>query len=387
MAEIKHAESNDQGSGEFDEFNRVVQDIREMRGRTDSRPGLYRRARSAEEADIPEDIPSEESLPLFLSTPADQDWQPADPDQETRAWPSTTWQSSNWQQSTRQQSTRQQNTSQQDTSQQDAWPQDTWQDTWQQDTWQQDTPQQSSRHHDARQQDARQQDPWQHDFTEADRERIQTMVAPTFLKRLVKTGILAATGFAVLAGLFALEDRSGVISKASASLAAALPGFSSSPVRPLPSNARPTATNPAPVVTAAVVPTRQAIAVAYQTALQSQPEIRQPQAAPAAPPAPAPAPAPLTRRIDPDELATLLKRAQGLIDLGDFPGARLLLERAADAHEARAAFILAQTYDPAVLGAADSRSIVPNPEKARLWYHKAAEFGSQEAQQRLAQMN
>jgi hypothetical protein len=363
MAEIKHAESNDQGSGEFDEFNRVVQDIREMRERTDSRSGLYRRARSAEEADIPEDIPSEESLPLFLSTPADQDWQPADPDQETRAWPSSTWQSSNWQPST-----RQQNTSQQD-------------------TWQPNTRQQSSRHHDARQQDTRQQDPWLHDFTEADRERIQTMVAPTFLKRLVKTGILAATGFAVLAGLFALEDRSGVISKASASLAAALPGFSSSLGRPLPSNARPTATNPAPVVTAAVVPTRQAIAVAYQTALQSQPEIRQPQAAPAAPPAPEPAPTPLTRRIDPDELATLLKRAQGLIDLGDFPGARLLLERAADAHEAQAAFILAQTYDPAVLGAADSRSIVPNPEKARLWYHKAAEFGSQEAQQRLAQMN
>jgi TPR repeat protein len=82
----------------------------------------------------------------------------------------------------------------------------------------------------------------------------------------------------------------------------------------------------------------------------------------------------------------LLKRAQGLIDLGDFPGARLLLARAADAHEAKAAFILAQTYDPAVLGTADSRSVTPNPEAARLWYQKAAEFGSPEAQQRLAQM-
>jgi TPR repeat protein len=65
----------------------------------------------------------------------------------------------------------------------------------------------------------------------------------------------------------------------------------------------------------------------------------------------------------------------------------LLLERAAaDGHEAKAAFILAQTYDPAVLGTADARSIAPDPEAARLWYQKAAQFGSQEAQQRLSQM-
>jgi TPR repeat protein len=39
-----------------------------------------------------------------------------------------------------------------------------------------------------------------------------------------------------------------------------------------------------------------------------------------------------------------------------------------------------------VLGTADARSIAPNPEAARLWYQKAAQYGSQEAQQRLTQM-
>ena len=38
-----------------------------------------------------------------------------------------------------------------------------------------------------------------------------------------------------------------------------------------------------------------------------------------------------SRRIDPDELAALLKRAKGLLAVGDITSARLLLERAADA--------------------------------------------------------
>jgi TPR repeat protein len=63
-----------------------------------------------------------------------------------------------------------------------------------------------------------------------------------------------------------------------------------------------------------------------------------------------------------------------------------LLERAADAQEAGAALLLAQTYDPAVLGAQDMRSITPDPAAARTWYQKAAQLGSPDATQRLAQM-
>lgn len=72
--------------------------------------------------------------------------------------------------------------------------------------------------------------------------------------------------------------------------------------------------------------------------------------------------------------------------MGDIAPARLLLERAADAQEASAALLLAQTYDPAVLGTPDTRSITPDPAKARDWYQKAAQFGSQDARQRLSQI-
>ena len=81
-----------------------------------------------------------------------------------------------------------------------------------------------------------------------------------------------------------------------------------------------------------------------------------------------------------------MNRARALLAAGDIPPARLLLERAADAQEASAALLLAQTYDPAVLGTPDMRSITPDPAMARDWYQKAAQFGSPEAQQRLAQM-
>ncbi len=92
------------------------------------------------------------------------------------------------------------------------------------------------------------------------------------------------------------------------------------------------------------------------------------------------------RRFDLDELSGLMKRAKRLIAVGDIVPARLLLERAAEAQDASAAYLLAQTYDPAVLGTQDMRSITPDPAKARRWYERAAQFGSADAQERLAQM-
>jgi TPR repeat protein len=92
------------------------------------------------------------------------------------------------------------------------------------------------------------------------------------------------------------------------------------------------------------------------------------------------------RRIDPDELATLLKRAKGLLAIGDITSARLLLERAADAQEPEAALMLAGTYDAQVLGTQDMRSVSPDPAAARLWYQKAAQLGSADAKRRLSQL-
>jgi hypothetical protein len=139
---------------------------------------------------------------------------------------------------------------------------------------------------------------------------------------------------------------------------------------------------------ASASPSREDISSAYQNALQS----RAPAAAPAvvppqvtAPVAVAPA-APQARRMDADELATLMKRARESLSSGDIPVARLLLERAADGQDAGAAMMLAQTYDPAVLGTSDVRNITPEPDKAKSWYQRAAQLGSADAQRRLAQM-
>jgi TPR repeat protein len=91
------------------------------------------------------------------------------------------------------------------------------------------------------------------------------------------------------------------------------------------------------------------------------------------------------KTLDAETLAALMTRAKNLLTLGDIAAARLLLERAANAQDATAAFLLAQTYDPAVLGVRDTRSITPDPVMARDWYRKAASFGSAAAQQRLTQ--
>jgi hypothetical protein len=216
--------------------------------------------------------------------------------------------------------------------------------------------------------------------------------------------LLAAAAVATVFALFSVDPLRAVVINAKASLASA----SSSKSDPAPLDSAqasaPTAqlttaaANPLPQVPAAdsaqatsslaFMPTREEIFAAYQSALQqNQSALQQNQATTAAPPAVAPtAIPPPARRLNPDELASLLKRAKGLLAIGDIASARLLLERAADAQEASAALMLARTYDPAVLGTPDARSVTPDPAQARIWYRKAAEFGSQDAQQRLAQM-
>ena len=153
-------------------------------------------------------------------------------------------------------------------------------------------------------------------------------------------------------------------------------------VQPAPSVQAPT---PAPKD----MPTRDEIALAIRSAHQSlaPAEIRQPVVAVAPPESVTPpASAPPARKIGADELATLMTRAKGLLAAGDIPPARLLLERAADAQEPSAALMLAQTYDPAVVGMRDTRNINTDPALARIWYQRAAQLGSADAQRRLSQL-
>jgi hypothetical protein len=212
--------------------------------------------------------------------------------------------------------------------------------------------------------------------------RYKAVISP----RILKAGILAAAAAAIVFAVLSVENPLPLFANAKASLI----GISArQPATPMKSAAEPiavglTGAGPStPIVQSSAdvaalppaAPTREEIAAAFKAAHQSQPEIRQP-----------PVAAPPARLIDAAELAALLKRAKSLIAIGDIAAARLLLERAADAQEAGAALLLAQTYDPAVLGTPDARSITPDPAMARGWYRKAAQLGSPDAQQRLAQM-
>ncbi len=129
------------------------------------------------------------------------------------------------------------------------------------------------------------------------------------------------------------------------------------------------------IMVAAATPTRDDIKTAYQGALQGT----VPQAA-AAPDA---APADVIHHLDASEIAALLKRAETLIGSGDLAAARLVLRRAAEAGDARAAMMLGGTYDPSVLEKLGVRGVVPDLAMARRWYDKAKRFGATETTPRL----
>jgi hypothetical protein len=242
----------------------------------------------------------------------------------------------------------------------------------------------------------------------------------------VVTGVLAATTIAAIVGLFSIDATRSVIVNAKASLASLAPSSLGGPseaappaqpplrvvsaVAPEPRIAapeaqavyrsRPTepaaAPEPAPAPVAAAPaptkpkeayawqPSRSEISAAYQSAAKSQQPQQMAAVAPTAPVPQQPA-APGTRRVDTDEVAGILKRAKTLLAMGDIFAARLLLERAADV-EGEAALMLGTTYDPAVVGNQDMRSITPDPAMARQWYQRAAELGSTDARRRLSQL-
>lgn len=249
----------------------------------------------------------------------------------------------------------------------------------------------------------------------------------------IVAGVAVVSAIAAVLALFSIDSTRNVIFNASlggggggappaaTQLAAAVPepaqpqrSVAAPPIAAEPTGAEVAAarrSSPNSVASTSGSPSRDEIAAAYQSALKGnkagapEPAVREPTremaalapaaapvaAVPAAPvvrePAPAPREAAPVRRIDPDELAVLLKRAKGLLAIGDITSARLLLERAADAQEPEAALMLAGTYDPQVLGNQDLRSVTPDPEAARAWYQKAAQMGSADAKRRLGQLN
>jgi TPR repeat protein len=91
-------------------------------------------------------------------------------------------------------------------------------------------------------------------------------------------------------------------------------------------------------------------------------------------------------RLGPDEVAALLKQGRELVALGKFRFARLVLEQAAEAKNASAAFTIGQTYDPLIERSAVRPDAPPDIAMARTWYEKAKDLGSLEAAQRLSQL-
>lgn len=212
----------------------------------------------------------------------------------------------------------------------------------------------------------------------------RTRIVPRVLAGVL-AAVLVASTLAILAALFQSDLRGIFAATAGGSAGVALDQAMASANAPaVPQTLR---KDPARVtdvrlasadaqdLPAPSTPSREAIATAYQTALQAQTP---------APPTP-PAPPPPARTLDADTLAGLMARAKSLLTVGDIVAARLLLERAANAQDATAAFMLAQTYDPVVLGTSDARRIAADATAARDWYRKAAALGSAEARQRLAQ--
>jgi hypothetical protein len=211
----------------------------------------------------------------------------------------------------------------------------------------------------------------------------------SILTRIVAGG-LVVSAFAILVALFNSDVTRVLIDKARSSMGGATSDQSATQAAsnqpavgqiPLADPAR--ASEPMTLASAdasdlprAVTPSREAIVSAYHTALQGQAPAARTGNEAAAP----------SKTLDVETFAALMTRAKSLLALGDIAAARLLLERAANAPDATAAFMLAQTYDPAVLGVRDTRTITPDAVMARDWYRKAASFGSADAQQRLTRL-
>jgi hypothetical protein len=138
--------------------------------------------------------------------------------------------------------------------------------------------------------------------------------------------------------------------------------------------------------------TKQQEPTGWQSSTPAQTTVQPPVPAQAPAPAQMPAATPKpaadnpSRLLSAEEIAMLRKMGDDYISSGDFVGARAVLERAADAGDASAAFAIASTYDPVVLARFKVRGLEPDIVKAEFWYERARALGSSEAPHRLQAM-
>jgi TPR repeat protein len=87
------------------------------------------------------------------------------------------------------------------------------------------------------------------------------------------------------------------------------------------------------------------------------------------------------------DLQRMASHAARSIRSGDIAGARLILERAAEAGDATALYALAQTYDPDVLTKMRVRGLEGDRARAQTLYKQAADAGVPAAKERVAGAN
>jgi hypothetical protein len=83
------------------------------------------------------------------------------------------------------------------------------------------------------------------------------------------------------------------------------------------------------------------------------------------------------------EISVLVLRGEEYLKAGQIAAARLVLQRAADAHDPRGTLMLGASYDPIILDRLGVLGLAADAETARVWYEKAKEFGSSEAPRRI----
>jgi curved DNA-binding protein CbpA/TPR repeat protein len=96
---------------------------------------------------------------------------------------------------------------------------------------------------------------------------------------------------------------------------------------------------------------------------------------------------PKSQRLGAVEIALIMEKGAALIGIGNVAGARLMFQYAAEAGDPVAAFALAESFDPLVLGTLNARGgITANVGLAQTWYQKAKDLGSAAAPERLERL-
>jgi hypothetical protein len=94
-------------------------------------------------------------------------------------------------------------------------------------------------------------------------------------------------------------------------------------------------------------------------------------------------PTPVVPPLNSEQIATLIKLGEDLLEHGDIATARLVLKRAAIAGNAQAALELGLTFDQTFLSVSGRLGVLPDAAQARVWYERAIKLGSTEALGRL----